>query len=181
VQEVVERTSPGSTFNVVAGLSHAPEAQRYLQGRQPLLTSEDAGLGAGGGDRDISQSLKFLTTDLRRHDQICGSVYTELTDVEWERNGLLEYDRIPKTFGNDAFVAGMTTADLLGADVVGVDCPPCQTLAPGAAFQAAAFVSHWSDRNLQARTLQWRLEFVDRFGERCLADDGQIPPAPRRQ
>ena len=35
------------------------------------------------------------------------------------------------------FVPGMTVADLNGADFVGLDCPPCQTLAPGAVFSAA--------------------------------------------
>lgn len=180
VQTVVENTHPGSTFNYVAGLSERPEARQYVQGAAPLLNSEYAGLGAGGGDRDISQSLKYLTTDLRRHDKICGYVYTELTDVEWEHNGLVEYDRSAKAFGYDAFVPGMTTADLLGPDVVGLDCPPCQTLAPGATFSAAAFVSHWSQRDLAGGAVRWRMEVIDGLGERYVYRDGRIPVQPRR-
>lgn len=180
VQAVVDQTQPGSTFNYVAGLSARPEARRYVQASAPLLNSEYAGLGAGGGDRDISQSLKFLTTDLRRHDQICGYVYTELTDVEWEHNGLVEYDRGAKEYGYDAFVPGMTTADLLGPDVIGLDCPPCQTLTPAATFRAAAFVSHWSKRDLAGSSLRWRMLLVDRLGERFVFRDGAIPVQPRR-
>ncbi len=180
VQEVVDRTHPGSTFNYVAGLSKLPEAARYVQGRQPLLNSEYAGVSAGMGDRDVSQSLKFLTTDLRRHDKICGYVYTELTDIEWEHNGLLEYDRSPKEFGYDGFVSGMTTADLLGDDVIGFDCPPCRTLEPGAEFRATAFVSHWSTRDLRGSSLRWRINAIDRCGERYVWRDGAVSVEPRR-
>lgn len=180
VQTVVDQTQLGATFNYVSGLSERPEAQQYRQHSEPLLNSEYAGLGAGGGDRDISQSLKYLTTDLRRHDKICGYVYTELTDVEWEHNGLVEYDRSRKEFGYDAFLPGMTTADLLGPDVVGLDCPPCQTLPPGATFSAPAFVSHWSQRDLAGSTLRWRMEVVDRLGERYVYRDGVFPLQPRR-
>ena len=115
-------------------------AEAYRQGTQPLLNSEYAGLSAWGGDRDISYSFKFLTSELRRHDMICGYVYTELTDVEWEHNGFLNYDRTPKEFGYDRFVPGMTVADLNGADFVGLDCPPCQTAAPGRALPRHALL-----------------------------------------
>ena len=62
----------------------------FTQGTEPLLNSEYAGLGAEGGDKDISYTFKFLTTELRRHAKICGYVYTELTDIEWEHNGLAQ-------------------------------------------------------------------------------------------
>src|SRR5205823_7242284 len=65
----------------------------------PILNSEYGGLGARGGDKDIAYSFKFLTAELRRHPKICGYVYTELTDIEWEHNGLLNYDRSRKEFG----------------------------------------------------------------------------------
>ena len=104
----------------------------YRQGTQPLLNSEYAGLSACGGDRDISYSFKFLTTELRRHDKICGYVYTELTDVEWEHNGCSTTTAPPRSSATTHFVPGMTVADLNGADFVGLDCPPCQTLPPGA-------------------------------------------------
>ena len=70
--------------------SHVEGAAAFAQGVEPLLNSEYAGLGARGGDKDISYTFKFLTTELRRHAKICGYVYTELTDIEWEHNGLAQ-------------------------------------------------------------------------------------------
>ena len=70
----------------------------------PLINSEYGAVSAGGGDRDISWGFRDLTTQLRRHPKIQGFVYTELTDIEWEHNGLANYDRTPKVFGYDTWV-----------------------------------------------------------------------------
>ena len=67
----------------------------------PLINSEYGAVSAGGGDRDISWGLRDLTTQLRRQRKIQGFVYTELADIEWEHNGLVNYDRTPKAFGYD--------------------------------------------------------------------------------
>jgi hypothetical protein len=181
VERVVAQTHEGSAFNYVGHrYPHVEGAEEYRQETEPLLNSEYAGLGARGGDKDISYSFKFLTTELRRHAKVCGYVYTELTDIEWEHNGLLNYDRTPKEFGYDAFVPEMTVADLNGADFVGLDCPPCQTLAPGSVFSAPAFVSHWDRRPLEGARLCWRITATDRFGDRCVVDQGERAIEPRR-
>lgn len=174
VQRVVDQTYPGSTYNYVSGLySHLKDASTFAQGTQPLLNSEYAGLSARQGDKDIAYTFKFLTTELRRHDKICGYVYTELTDIEWEHNGFLNYDRTWKEFGYDGHVDGMRLADLNGADFVGFDCPPCQTLAPGTPFQAPVFVSHWDRRAIESPALRWEVRFVDRFGQARALDGGE--------
>jgi hypothetical protein len=181
VQRVVDQTYEGSTYNYVSGLyGHEEGAGGYKQGVQPLLNSEYAGLSASMGDKDISYTFKYLTSDLRRHDKICGYVYTELSDIEWEHNGLLNYDRSWKEFGYERFVEGMTLADLNGADFVGLDAPPCQTLAPGARFSAPLFVSHWDRRPMAQPRLRWRVRFVDRFGEEREVDRGECEVAPAR-
>jgi hypothetical protein len=181
VERVVRQTYEGSGFNFVGNLYHyVAGADAYRQGTQPLLNSEYAGLSARQGDRDISYSFKFLTGELRRHDMICGYVYTELTDVEWEHNGLLNYDRTAKEFGYDAFVPGMTVADLNGPDFVGLDCPPCQTLPPGAVFRATPFISSWGQRPMVDCVLRWHLTAVDRFGESRPVGDGHVPVTPKR-
>ncbi len=112
---------------------------------------------------DIAWSFKYLTTDMRRHDKICGYIYTELDDIEWEHNGFVNYDRSAKEFGYDFFAPGMSVADLTGADMVGLDAPPCQTLPPGATVSAPLFVSHWGDP-LGAGEVRWRLDFTDGYG-----------------
>lgn len=43
-------------------------------------------------------SLKHLTEQMRRRDRISGYVLTQLTDVEWEFNGILDYFRESKAF-----------------------------------------------------------------------------------
>ena len=43
------------------------------------------------GDKDVSWCLKFLT-DLCGASRRSGYVYTELHDIEWEHNGIYNYD-----------------------------------------------------------------------------------------
>ena len=154
IQKVVDRTFPGSTFNFISG----------AQKNQPLLNSEYGGISAGMGDQDISLCFKFLTNELRRHDKIGGYIYTELMDIEWERNGFLNYDRTPKYFGYEAFFPGMTPSDLNNPDFVGVDSPPCPAKKPGSLWRVPVFFSHFSNRPLSTATLRWEFWGWDRFG-----------------
>ena len=66
-----------------------------------MMNSEYGGIGAGSGDKDISWCFKYLTNELRLHQKICGYIYTELQDIEWEHNGFMNYDRTVKEFGYD--------------------------------------------------------------------------------
>ncbi len=102
----MQQTEPGSGFNYCQGME---------QSTAPLMNSEYGSVGAGGGDRDVSWGFHDLTTVLRSYDKIQGYIYTELSDIEWEHNGFLNYDRTPKDFGYSAFVPDMTPADLQGA------------------------------------------------------------------
>jgi hypothetical protein len=134
------------------------------------MNSEYGGISAAMGDLDISWAFKYQTTELRRHRKICGYVYTELTDVEWEHNGFVNYDRSRKEFGYDFFVPGMGVRDLNSPDLIGLDAPPCQTLPPGAEFAAPLFISHFGPPMAQAR-VRWQLHFVDRFGQRRIVQE----------
>ena len=171
VQRVVDETYPGSAFNYVGGA--------YVQSTAPLMNSEYGGIAARSGDTDIAWCFKYQTTEQRRHAKICGYVYTELDDIEWEHNGFVNYDRSAKEFGYDAFVPGMGVADLNAADFVGLDAPPCQTLAPGSEFRAPLFVSHWGP-SIGTATVRWQMDFVDRYGESSTVQSGEIPVTPRR-
>jgi len=164
IQKVVDHTFPGSTFNFISG----------VQGDQPLMNSEYGGISAGMGDQDISWCFKFLTNELRRHDKISGYIYTELMDIEWERNGYLNYDRTPKTFGYDAFFPGMRVADLNALDFVGFDSPPCPTRVPGSLWKVPVFFSHFSGKPLSDATLRWELRYRDRFGTAKTFGNGNV-------
>jgi len=158
IESVVQQTHEGSGFNFVPG-RHA--------GNEPLLNSEYGGIGAGMGDRDISWCLRFLTNQLRRHERICGYVYTELTDVEWERNGLLNYDRTPKELG-------YRPTWVNSADFLCLDAPPALAVPPGGAVQIPALVSHFGQSLGDWANLRWRLEHTDHLGvERGIVSQGK--------
>lgn len=176
VQRVVDETYPGSGFNYVC---QNDDGDNFVQTTAPLMNSEYGGIAARSGDQDIAWCFKYQTTELRRHAKICGYVYTELDDIEWEHNGFVNYDRSAKAFGYDFFVEGMTVADLNAADFVGLDAPPCQTLPAGSIFQAPLFVSHWGTP-LGASQVRWELHFINRFGERNAVAEGKIATAPTR-
>ncbi len=148
IEKVVGSTYPGSTFNYVEG---------FKQKRQPLINSEYGGIGALDGDRDVSWSFKFLTNELRRHGKICGYIYTELHDVEWEFNGFLNYDRTPKEFGYDPTMINES-------DTLPIDAPPIQRCAPGQRVRIPVASSHYSSHRKENVTLQWRLDGVDTLG-----------------
>ena len=137
IEDVVAKTQPGSGFNYVPGPG---------QSSLPLINSEYGAVSAGDGDRDISWGLRDLTTQLRRHKKIQGFVYTELADIEWEHNGLVNYDRTQKRFGYETWVPDMRPNELLGADFIGYDAPPAIVGKPGQTVTIPIFVSHFSDR-----------------------------------
>ncbi|MDB6007272.1 MAG: glycoside hydrolase family 2 sugar binding, partial [Prosthecobacter sp.] len=148
IEEVVEKSYAGSTFNFVAG---------HQQGAQPLINSEYGGVGALDGDVDTSWTFKFLTNELRRHGKLSAYIYTELHDVEWERNGMLNYDRTPKDFGYDTTLINQ-------GDVLPIDAPPIQRCSPGQQIEVDVFSSHFSRRVRDGVMLQWSLSGTDSLG-----------------
>jgi hypothetical protein len=148
IEDVVAATYTGSTLNYLPG---------YQQHSQPLITSEYGGVGALDGDIDTSWSFKFLTNELRRHRQLSGYIYTELHDVEWERNGFLNYDRTPKDLGYDPTIVNQ-------GDVLPIDAPPIQRCAPGAEISVDVYSSHFSRKGRSGVTLHWRVGGIDSLG-----------------
>ena len=149
IAKIVGLTFVGSTFNYVSGFKHRG---------QPLINSEYGGVGALDGDRDVSWSFKFLTNELRRHPQICAYIYTELHDVEWERNGMLNYDRTPKEFGYDPRIINES-------NTLPIDAPPISRLAPGEAVELDISSSHFSKAKYENILLRWSLAGIDTCGQ----------------
>ena len=148
IDKVVKSTFIGSSFNYVPG---------FLHKGQPLINSEYGGVGALDGDRDISWSFKFLTNELRRHQQIAAYIYTELHDVEWEYNGFLNYDRTAKQFGYDARIINESNA-------LPIDSPPVQRLPPGAVVHLPVASAHFSTRKYHNVQLVWQMGGIDARG-----------------
>jgi hypothetical protein len=167
IDRIVGSTFVGSSFNYVPG---------FLHKGQPLINSEYGGVGALDGDVDVSWSFKFLTNELRRHQQVAAYIYTELHDVEWEYNGFLNYDRTPKQFGYNPRIINES-------NTLPVDAPPAQRVAPGELVRVGVASSHFSTRRYQNVSLHWSLGGIDAYGR--LHQDlarGRLPiPFPHRQ
>ena len=148
IDEVVKKTYSGSDFNYIPG---------FQQRSQPLICSEYGGVGALDGDIDTSWSFKFLTNELRRHPQISAYIYTELHDVEWERNGFLNYDRTPKDFGYDPTIVN-------NGDVLPINGPPIRRCAPGEEIEVEISSSHFSRQPRRDVILQWSFGGIDSLG-----------------
>jgi hypothetical protein len=148
IAEVVAKTYAGSNFNYTPG---------FEQGSQPLINSEYGGVGALDGDIDISWSFKFLTNELRRHGNLSAYIFTELHDVEWERNGFLNYDRTPKTFGYDSTIVNQ-------GDVLPIDAPPIARHPPGSELEVDVYSSHFARNKREQVTLYWTLSGIDSLG-----------------
>jgi hypothetical protein len=166
IEDVVAKTQPGSGFNYCPG---------QTQTNLPLINSEYGAVSAGGGDRDVSWGLRDLTTQLRRHRKIQGFVYTELTDIEWEHNGLVNYDRTPKLFGYDTWLPDMQPNELLGADFIGFDAPPAIVGKPGQTLTIPIFVSHYSDRQHPVKLRWWVSGYDSRADSRTVVIPNSIP------
>ena len=149
IANVVEETYPGSAFNYVGG---------NVQTDAPLINSEYGGISAGAGDKDVSWCFKYLTNELRLHPKICGYVYTELQDIEWEHNGFMNYDRSIKSFGYDYL-------DINTLDFIAIDYPPGTTVAPEDQIQADIYASHFSHTTITGAMLHWQLDTMSATGD----------------
>ncbi len=148
IENVVAQTYHGSQFNYVEG---------FTQRDVPLINSEYGGVGALDGDRDISWSFKFLTNELRRHGRLSAYIYTELTDVEWEYNGFLNYDRTEKEFGYPPRLVNQ-------GDVLPINAAPILRVVPGETIDVEVLSSHFSRRPHDDVTLHWHYSGIDTLG-----------------
>ncbi len=148
IANVVAETYPGSGFNY---------AGDNVQSDAPLINSEYGGISAGAGDKDVSWCFKYLTNELRLHPKICGYIYTELQDIEWEHNGFMNYDRSVKAFGYDYL-------DINTLDFIAIDYPPGTTVAPGDQIKADIYTSHFSHKTYTETTLHWQLDTMSATG-----------------
>ncbi len=111
-------------------------------------------------------SLKYEIEEMRKHSSIVGYVVTELTDLHWESNGLLDMCRNPKVFHE-------RLPQLLGQDLLIPDhTRKTRRVAywGGERFQLPVQLSHFSRRDLAGATVYWE---VDGFGDL----KGQLPIA----
>ncbi|MCX7926172.1 MAG: beta galactosidase jelly roll domain-containing protein [Fimbriimonadales bacterium] len=143
----------------------------YIDGRrsrgEPFINNEYGYLAAFDGDGDWSWGGLALTNTLRSMDRLVGYVYTELTDIEWEHNGVYNYDRSPKEYGFDFWAERMSVRDVFAEDFLVIDLPAIKRAAPGETVQVPILFSHYSGRFVEKPfTLLYRLDYIDALGNR---------------
>ena len=106
--------------------------------------------------RRTFRSLKAQIEEMRIRPAIQGYVVTELTDVEWEANGWLDYWRRPKLFHRDL-------ADV-NAAVALIARPERPNVWGGDRVAVAVHVANTTDRAIGGR-LRWQLTGTELAGE----------------
>jgi len=124
--------------NVYLGSSWLYTGGNTQKDTYPLLNTEfgpfsaDLGASAIQRDRDVSDAFRWMVTLFRARPGISGYVFTELYDVEFERNGVLDYDRGAKQFGYEELM-GCPMAALQQEVFLGLDEVPDLVTSPGQA------------------------------------------------
>jgi hypothetical protein len=138
-------TYPGSTANYVGG---------EVQDGAVWWNSEFASFSFLGSADEAFCDLFGALNELRRVPRLAGWVLTQLTDVEFEDNGLLTYDREAKDDLCERH--GVALGDLLGDDFVGFDWLPGEALSSGEEVAVPLWFSQWSTGGATSRTLTLR-------------------------
>ncbi len=150
-----ERINSGDDWNYIAG---------YKQRGEPFVNNEFGYVGAGDGDSDWSWGNLFVVNAMRACEKLVGYTYTELTDIEWEHNGVYNYDRTPKEFGYDFWALGMTVRDVFAEDFLVLDLPAIKYAQSGEQVRVPVLFSHMSGKHEKGLVLKWQLRWLDRFG-----------------
>lgn len=95
-------------------------------------------------------SLKYEIASLRSRPSIQGYVITELTDVMWESNGLMDIWRHPKNFSSDLGAIQQDDAIFLR--------PEKHNYFDGDKVEAEVYFSHYSQQNLDDATVNWEVQ-----------------------
>lgn len=168
IQEAVDKTYPGSGWNYIGS---------NVQTDAPLMNSECGavwGIDGSAGDSDLAWHYRYLINEFRRHDKMCGFIFTEFHDVINEFNGYYRMDRQEKDFGYGDFVPGMSLRDLHTPDFIVIDAPPCQTVSSGESVEVPLLASSYSDRyHGQSLNLKWNL-WYDNLNGKVTAGSGTL-------
>jgi len=139
--QVTRDTFPGSTWNFIGGRQQAS---------QPMFNSECGnvwGYEGSTGDVDWTWDYHIMMNEFRRHPKIAGWLYTEHHDVINEWNGYYRFDRTEKITGLEAFVPGMTLADLHGPFYLSAGSELCRDVKPGETVEVPLFASFLTDHS----------------------------------
>jgi hypothetical protein len=113
-------------------------------------------------------ALKFQIENMRTHANLQGYVITELTDVHWESNGLLDMYRNPKV--HYSRLSALNSADLL------IPAWERLTYFSGEAGVVSVLFSHLSEINTRMAVLQWKIHLGEKAVEHGEIAAGECTP-----
>ena len=93
-------------------------------------------------------ALKYEIEQMRQRGTIQGYVITELTDANWEANGLMSMWRQPKAFAEE--LGKLQQDDLVMANFA------THNFIAGSSIELPLVVSHYSSAALEGSTIQWQ-------------------------
>jgi hypothetical protein len=93
-------------------------------------------------------ALKYEVEQMRQRDTIQGYVITELTDANWEANGLMSMWRQPKAFAED--LGKLQQDDVVMANF------PTHNFTAGFPMELPVVVSHYSTASLAGASVLWQ-------------------------
>jgi hypothetical protein len=169
LDEVVKNTYAGSSWNFIGS---------NRQNGAPMLNSECGnvwGYEGSTGDVDFTWDYHIMMNEFRSHPLCAGWLYTEHHDVINEWNGYVHYDRTPKYDGLEAFVPGMTLADLHTLYYIAPQGELCREAKAGSTVEIPLVASFMTDKNPGALRLETHLSGWDALGDELLWE-GAIRP-----
>ena len=95
-----------------------------------------------------------VVNELRRQAKLVGWVFTQLTDVEYELNGLVHYDRTDKSDMCTRY--GVSLRDVFGDDAVVFEALPGVSSDPAADSTWTLGLSNWSTGITDTYTIRLR-------------------------
>ena len=138
LDEVIENSVVGSDFFYTGGGTQ-PEAY-------PLINTEFGPFSYEPitpdwkRDRDVSNAFRWMVQEFRKRPEISGYIFTELYDVEFEHNGLYDYDRSPKEDGyRDLMDCGIS--GLQQEHFIGIEEGPSLLVGPGTEIELHPWIS----------------------------------------
>ncbi|MFP4354177.1 MAG: sugar-binding domain-containing protein [Phycisphaerae bacterium] len=137
------------------------------QRAETILVSEFGRADWWTRDTEIASHLVELAGVVRSTpDSLAGMIWCDLTDTEFEKYGLVEYDRAAKVFDLDRLLKGWQVRDLFAPVSLSLDGPLLRTVRGGSklGLGGTLFIGH-ADPVAQPIRLQWQFSFRDSLGQ----------------
>ncbi|MDR3260530.1 MAG: glycoside hydrolase family 2, partial [Tannerella sp.] len=169
LDEVVKNTYSGSSWNFIG---------ENKQDGAPMFNSECGnvwGYEGSTGDVDFTWDYHIMMNELRSRPLCAGWLYTEHHDVINEWNGYVRFDRTRKYDGMDAFVPGMTLADLHTLYYIAPQGELCREAKAGSTLEIPLFASFMTDKNPGALRIETNLAGWDALGNESLQQGTAYP------